>query len=192
MASVQGVAVVGALGVSAIACSGRTANPATSTSWTLTMAKTYAQKLQDPRWQKARLRKLEEAGWACENCGDEESQLHVHHPVYVKGREPWEYPNEELQVLCHVCHSGHHEAESELSSLVASNSRWASEIFGLIAGWTSERHDTYPDTPMGRVGSGRIVACGQFARFLYCDASDELIDEIKQAIIRYNEVNGRA
>jgi hypothetical protein len=146
--------------------------------------KTYAQKLQDPRWQKARLRKLEEAGWACENCGADDRQLHVHHPVYVKGREPWEYGNEELQVLCHECHSNHHAAEEEMTDLIASNSEWMREVFGVVAGWVSLDMRVYPDSAMAKSGCGKAVACGQVAKYLYT-APEWVNMEIGKVISRH-------
>jgi len=30
--------------------------------------------------------------------------LEVHHVCYVRGKEPWEYPDELLKCLCPVCH----------------------------------------------------------------------------------------
>lgn len=75
---------------------------------------TYAQKLQDPRWQRKRLQRLEKAGWACEDCGAEDDTLHVHHNGYFKGREPWEYEDQQLTVLCRVCHEAHHDEPDSL------------------------------------------------------------------------------
>lgn len=69
------------------------------------MAVTYWEKLKDPRWQRKRLEVLNRAGFACENCYDTESTLHVHHGFYEKGHEPWDYPLETLWCLCEDCHS---------------------------------------------------------------------------------------
>ncbi len=35
--------------------------------------------------------------------------LHVHHKYYVKGKLPWEYPNEALVTLCETCHFDFHK-----------------------------------------------------------------------------------
>jgi hypothetical protein len=67
-------------------------------------ARTYWEKLKDPRWQKKRLEVLEKAEFTCSQCGDSESTLHVHHGYYCKGNEPWEYPVESLHCLCETCH----------------------------------------------------------------------------------------
>lgn len=68
------------------------------------MALTYAQKLRHPKWQKRRLEILSRDGWRCVFCHDPDINLNVDHKRYAKGREPWEYPDEDLQTLCEVCH----------------------------------------------------------------------------------------
>jgi len=74
----------------------------------------YWQKLQDPRWQKRRLRVLEQHGWKCDACGREDKQLHVHHGHYEKGKEPWNYLPQDLHVLCAECHEERHFYEDSL------------------------------------------------------------------------------
>lgn len=64
----------------------------------------YAQKLKDPRWQKKRLQILERDEWTCQECGDAETTLHVHHKRYGDG-EPWEAPDAWLVTLCEDCHA---------------------------------------------------------------------------------------
>lgn len=75
---------------------------------------TYSEKLNDARWQKKRLEILERAGWRCEsvNCESLEKHigLHIHHKVYLRGRNPWEYEDWQLCALCAACH----EVEQEL------------------------------------------------------------------------------
>ena len=65
----------------------------------------YAQKLKDPKWQKRRLEMLTKANWQCYVCQDTEEELHVHHRQYFQGREPWEYEDRELCVVCKSCHT---------------------------------------------------------------------------------------
>lgn len=66
------------------------------------MAKTYSDKLKDPRWQKKRLKILERDDWMCCKCGEDTKPLHVHHTAY-KGN-PWEADDNQLQTLCEDCH----------------------------------------------------------------------------------------
>jgi hypothetical protein len=66
---------------------------------------TYAEKLQDPRWQKKRLEILQQGSWTCAGCFSTTNMLHVHHKVYLPDREPWDYPDDHLEVLCKDCHA---------------------------------------------------------------------------------------
>lgn len=72
------------------------------------MASEYSDKLKDPRWQRLRLEALNASDWKCSRCGSTTRVLDVHHLAYVDGREPWEYPLEELRVLCKPCHKLEH------------------------------------------------------------------------------------
>ena len=74
---------------------------------------TYTEKLKDPRWQKKRLEVLERAGWKCMSCGSEDKTLHVHHCVYKKGLDPWDY-NASLIALCEYCHNQRGEIQNFL------------------------------------------------------------------------------
>lgn len=56
----------------------------------------WSQQYKHPQWQRKRLEALEAAGWECENCGEKETTLNVHHKRYVKGRMIWEYDVSEL------------------------------------------------------------------------------------------------
>jgi hypothetical protein len=66
----------------------------------------YSDLLKDRRWQRKRLEVLDAAGWVCEECGSDKNsdQLHAHHLRYVYGRDPWDYPSDELKSLCKPCH----------------------------------------------------------------------------------------
>jgi hypothetical protein len=64
----------------------------------------YSELLRDPRWQKKRLEIMQRDEFSCQNCGDGESILNVHHKYYVSGKKPWEYDNVSLITLCEDCH----------------------------------------------------------------------------------------
>lgn len=68
------------------------------------MAKSYYEKLKDPRWQRKRLEVLDREKFTCQGCGDSQNTLHVHHGFYRRGCDPWEYPDSSLHVLCEGCH----------------------------------------------------------------------------------------
>lgn len=42
--------------------------------------------------------------FACRFCGDKTTELHIHHTVYFKGKEPWEYDEQYLITICQPCH----------------------------------------------------------------------------------------
>lgn len=99
---------------------------------------TYSEKLRDPRWQRRRLEKLQAQDFACEGCTDTESTLHVHHRLYRKGADPWDYADNELAVLCEACHAEDHEAKAEFEELMCcvphGMSSWK-EIGAVVAGY---------------------------------------------------------
>jgi hypothetical protein len=67
--------------------------------------KSYSEKLRDPRWQKRRLEILSAVDFTCRRCNATEKELHVHHLIYRKGANPWEYADQEFAVLCADCHA---------------------------------------------------------------------------------------
>lgn len=78
-------------------------------------AKSYIEKLRDPRWQKVRLEVLQRDEWMCVSCQDHEQTLHVHHGFYMKNRDPWDYPLETLHTLCETCHSQAEQLRLEIN-----------------------------------------------------------------------------
>lgn len=78
---------------------------------------TYSEKLKDPRWQRKRLEIMKRDEFTCRKCGDNETQLHVHHKQYINGNDPWEYDNKDLVTLCKDCHSIIEELRQENNDL---------------------------------------------------------------------------
>ena len=81
----------------------------------------YYEKLKDPRWQKKRLEIFERDEYICQSCNDDKSTLHVHHRNYIKGKDPWDYPNEFLVTLCETCHEVEKEELEEYVPLLIEN-----------------------------------------------------------------------
>lgn len=75
---------------------------------------TYAEMLLTERWRQKRKEILDRDGRKCRNCG-ENTNLQVHHRQYhihgVTGlkREPWDYSNYYLVLLCRKCHEAGHK-----------------------------------------------------------------------------------
>ncbi|MFA5299986.1 MAG: hypothetical protein WC389_17505 [Lutibacter sp.] len=65
----------------------------------------YNDKLKHPLWQKKRLQIMERDGFKCLNCGDDETELQIHHLKYEYGLAPWKSNNSDLVCLCKNCHS---------------------------------------------------------------------------------------
>lgn len=66
------------------------------------MAKSYSEKLRDPRWQKRRLEALYRDNFTCVSCGDNKTELHVHHESY--SGEPWDIELDKIKTMCRHCH----------------------------------------------------------------------------------------
>ena len=64
----------------------------------------FSAQYKHPLWQKKRLKILERDGFACKQCGDKNSTLHVHHCFYEKGKKIWDYNDIDLFTLCDSCH----------------------------------------------------------------------------------------
>jgi len=96
---------------------------------------TYSEQLKHPNWQRKRLDVLQEAGFACDVCGDTETTLNVHHRRYVKGRKVWEYEINELQCLCEHCHQEHHEHRALLDAILMDPNVSLAAVIGLVGGF---------------------------------------------------------
>lgn len=66
---------------------------------------TYAEKLQDPRWNEKRVSILKRDNLTCQECEIQEVVLQVHHHFYHANTDPWDYDDEVLITLCEPCHA---------------------------------------------------------------------------------------
>lgn len=64
----------------------------------------YQLKLKHPKWQRKRLEILNRDEFKCTDCGDEETELHIHHLEYENKNNPWEVDSDNLTTLCKNCH----------------------------------------------------------------------------------------
>lgn len=78
----------------------------------------YADKLKDPRWQKKRLEILSRDNFTCQYCNDTEKTLHVHHKMYLRNRDVWDYDDRLLVTFCEDCHKYQHDDKKEYESLL--------------------------------------------------------------------------
>jgi hypothetical protein len=105
------------------------------------MAKEYWQKLKDPRWQRKRLEILSRADFSCEDCGEDDRTLNVHHRLYRKGAEPWDYTDAELIALCEQCHEReHHWRDRIKEGLAKLDSNRLESVCGYIDAMIARDH----------------------------------------------------
>lgn len=136
---------------------------------------------KSPEWQKKRLEVLQKAEFHCQRCFDAESQLHVHHKRYVKGRKVWDYTDDELEVLCDSCHSIVHEEKQRLQDFFVSfPSEALDEFYWLLLGYSKDRHGPsgfsgYQDAPENKFDQ-RIYDIGSAAALC---ANDPVKEGIK-------------
>lgn len=97
----------------------------------ITKKLTFSEQYKHPLWQKKRLEVLEDANFSCYNCGDEDSQLHAHHKLYIRGRKLWEYDETELVCLCSQCHDEAHNLKDELSKAIAYSEVSVAMLIGI-------------------------------------------------------------
>ena len=71
--------------------------------------KDYSSQRLDPRWQKRRLEIMNRDNFECQECGDKEKTLNVHHVYYTDGADVWDYPDSALVTLCCDCHEFEHQ-----------------------------------------------------------------------------------
>jgi hypothetical protein len=135
--------------------------------------KPYYEKLKDPRWQKKRLEVMQEHNFECEDCGTNNETLHVHHAVYLKGKEPWEYENYLLKCLCEKCHESNHKiinnfdkVVEEIKIICSSGNGSLSYYAGVLAGLSH-------DGPFG-------IYCLDFE---FCDGLGEVIRRSPEFIL---------
>jgi hypothetical protein len=93
----------------------------------------YSSKLRSPKWQQKRLEVFSAAGFACQSCEAQSKELHAHHTIYRKGKDPWEYDTSEIICLCADCHAiaeSHKSSFNECLSTYIQASNGDSAIYG--------------------------------------------------------------
>jgi hypothetical protein len=100
---------------------------------------TYWEKLHDPRWWAFSDRIIAERENKCQECGngrDGGAPLQVHHVDYIRGREPWDYPDELVLCLCRTCHRERQihdeECKFEFARLLGQLKSW--DVYELSKG----------------------------------------------------------
>ncbi len=85
----------------------------------------YAGKLNDVRWQKVKNAIQIRDQFTCQKCGKKEGKaLEVHHRHYMIGRDPWDYPEQLLVLLCRECHQEEEDIKDILTEMIPSLHYW--------------------------------------------------------------------
>lgn len=71
----------------------------------------YQEQIKSPKWQRRRLEILNRDNFTCQICGCQEKTLNVHHLMYDKNKEIWDYDDWQLITLCEDCHDNEHNSE---------------------------------------------------------------------------------
>lgn len=77
----------------------------------------YKEQIKSPMWQKRRLEILNRDNFTCQICGATDKQLHVHHTIYIPGRDIWDYDDYRLITLCEDCHKEEHDCFNDVDGL---------------------------------------------------------------------------
>jgi hypothetical protein len=156
---------------------------------------TYSQQLAHPNWQRRRLEMLNAADWKCAICADAETQLHVHHRQYFKGRMAWEYEDHELAVLCENCHELEHAEDTNLKRLLSLVPIGQNPLFlatAVLAGLFGTDVETVAEFAESIGVYSRFEMIGQIAAAMRLVPKERLgeVMELVQAIIREEGGNG--
>ena len=68
----------------------------------------YDSLLMKDEWKDKRSLIIKRDGGRCQKCG-KDTDLNVHHKLYIWGRKPWEYSDDDLITLCCHCHRKVHQ-----------------------------------------------------------------------------------
>ncbi len=102
--------------------------------------KSYSEKLRDPRWYSFRASFIARTAPTgdevyCPECG-EDSGLnpiwHVHHRHYFYDREPWEYEDGDLRLMCDKCHEAIHSLERRVRDFIREMRPTCVQEFSLV------------------------------------------------------------
>ena len=142
---------------------------------------TYGEQLKHPSWQRKRLEALDHYGFQCNNCGAEDKTLHVHHKLYVKGRQVWEYEISELEALCDECHGIAHAVKLEINQKLAeADSYFLESVLELLKGFFEDLDQKH--VPIGFKDFTCGIASGRLALFVSTNTRPDQAEEIQRLV----------
>lgn len=155
----------------------------------------YSEKLRDPRWQRRRLHIMQASGFACDRCGANEVTLNVHHIVYHRGAEPWDYDDDDLACLCEDCHEREHRAIDMLRRLIRKGH--PENIVRMVARHIDEESGAIFQPPLYRIAQRLIESVTEGDEALikreldslaYLPKSDQVRQRIRMLLRQLSEI----
>lgn len=86
------------------------------------MSKNYIEILKSGEWINKRLKIFRRDNFKCQKCGSTKN-IQAHHKKYIKGKMPWEVPDNYLITLCSNCHNKEHENKNISEFLECKNKK---------------------------------------------------------------------
>lgn len=141
---------------------------------TMAKAKSYSEKLKDPRWQKKRLEIFQRDNFTCQKCGSTDKTLVVHHFEY--SGEPWDSENKKLITVCEICHDVIEEIKNAINTESPSLKivNYESENDDKILGITSDKFS--------------VLAISDYKSKSSVIITDDLIIKLQKLIDNYNNL----
>lgn len=132
---------------------------------------TYQELLQREEWRQRRVEYIwalkARPGWTgteiCESCfGVYCSEYHLHHRRYIKGRLPWEYDDDDLILLCSVCHGFVHDVAKMANDwIIAAEPHIASEMEMFLIALLDSKN---PKSALSRAKNAVLECDNKFTR----------------------------
>lgn len=82
------------------------------------MKLSYHEQLRHALWRRRSNEICERDGWRCRDCSAD-SDLTVHHCIYIRGLYLWDYPDWLLLTVCRSCHLARQGTEEMLHQAIA-------------------------------------------------------------------------
>jgi len=101
----------------------------------------YREKLEDKRWKEFSRSIKERRGGGCQSCRRTDLGLQVHHIFYETGRDPWDYGDEDVVVLCGPCHKELHEQLKKFRRFVFG--KMSPRVFQILNGSLAVAFEKY-------------------------------------------------
>lgn len=127
----------------------------------------YLIKIRDPRWQKKRLLILSRDSFTCQFCGDNKTELHVHHGYYIWDKDPWDYPDAALITLCSSCHSTESTTNDRSFLIQLRHLGYSSHDISLLKEYFSEMPTHYPASVTASILAYAIKTPDVFGDMVY-------------------------